>query len=35
MKRRHFVQGIAASGAALAFPAVVTGQSQYKAEYKL
>ena len=35
MKRRHFMQGIAASGAALAFPAVVTGQSQYKAEYKL
>jgi tripartite ATP-independent transporter DctP family solute receptor len=35
MKRRHFIQGAIGAGGALAFPAVVTGQSQYKAEYKL
>ena len=35
MKRRHFIQGAVAAGGALAFPAIVTGQSQYKAEYKL
>jgi tripartite ATP-independent transporter DctP family solute receptor len=35
MKRRHFIQGTAAVGASLSFPAIVTGQSQYKAEYKL
>ena len=35
MKRRHFIQGTGAIGASLAFPAIVTGQSAYKAEYKL
>jgi tripartite ATP-independent transporter DctP family solute receptor len=35
MKRRHFIQGTGAIGASLAFPAIVTGQTQYKAEYKL
>ena len=35
MKRRHFIQGAVAAGGAIAFPAIVTGQSQYKAEYKL
>src|ERR1044071_5919318 len=35
MKRRHFIQGTSAIGASLAFPAIVTGQSQYKSEYKL
>ncbi len=35
MKRRHFISGAVAAGGAIAFPAIVTGQSQYKAEYKL
>ncbi len=35
MKRRHFIQGAVAAGGAIAFPAIATGQSQYKAEYKL
>lgn len=34
MKRRHFVMAYGAAGAALAFPAIATGQ-QYRAEYKM